>query len=257
MSNQYLAGSGGGDVDPASITIGSEPTWLINDGSETLWFDMAKHSIIFDDFIVEPSNSEIGWHGFSRQVGGGGSIEWSGTGANPGIVKLDVNGNVTRSGITTGESSFNLGAGRMRFSFICKLNQLSNGTDSYKAYIGLGDRNQTAAFNAIWFTYKHNENSGNWICDTNGFSGGPDINTSVAADTDWHKYTIDIAANGLSVSFFIDDVEVTGSPLTLPVNTNDMGIALHVESDINSGSLGEIMQIDAVQTFINLSSNRY
>lgn len=224
---------------------------LISNGSLPNWFDPAFDVYIVDDFITTVGNGPEGIIAWQR--GGPGFTAGETDAEHPGTIAMETGG-TANCGISSG-NPIRSGAGRLRVSWIAKLSNLSDSSDDYTARIGLGDRVQPSFYNnGIWFEYNHAVNSGNWTIASNGYGGGA-ANTSTAADTSWHKYTIDINATGTSANCYIDDVEVANSPVSITNNTNILGPAASIQQ--TSGSNNRILTLDLCELYIRLTNKRY
>lgn len=118
-----------------------------------------------------------------------------------------------------GASGFIVGGGEITLQWYSKLGILSNGTNGYVCRIGFGDAGTGSVANGMYFQYTDIFNSGNWQLENGQASSYTTVNTTTAADTNWHIFKIVINAAGTSVAFYIDGVEVTNSPLTTKIPT--------------------------------------
>jgi len=199
---------------------------LGSNGSIPLWLDPCKYIHLRDDFY----SSE----GFIF-----GRLAWAGTG-NAGL----VSGNTTLSDPThptciriststsassspslslnsgSGSGCVLLGGGPINMRWVSYAPTLSDGTETYTLRWGFFDIVASGTIpNGCWFEYSHGVNSGNWTINTSNNSTQTNTNTSTAFDTNWHNYMIVVNAAATSVSFYIDDVEVSGSPLSTNIPT--------------------------------------
>ncbi len=180
----------------------------------------------------------------------------TGTSTNPGIIRLSSAGATASIAATWahgGDMSF--GAGTVTLTFIAKLLALSNGTTRFAIRIGFG--NQTVPFtDGAWFEYTDNVNSGNWQVKTMNNSSTSTGNSTTAADTNWHKFTIVANAAGTSVAFYIDDVEITGSPRTAQIPTGSR-VFSPAQSIVNSLGTGTAeINTDLIILKVDLTSSR-
>lgn len=102
------------------------------------------------------------------------------------------------------------------FEWRVKIGVLGAANPNYTMYIGCSkDSGGTPGPDAIYFKYNYATNSGNWQIESVKFGSGTSTgNTGTAADTNWHRFKIVINSAGNSAAFYIDDVQVTNSPLT-------------------------------------------
>lgn len=209
-----VLGSNGLTTSGSSNTItiiptGSSPASTISD---------------FDDFINVASGvyGKFGWssHFFTGNI-------LNGTATNPGQMSLslpsvnDGSFNLSNVGLGGTGSPFALGGGSLSMNFVFNLSALSDGSDTYTIVIGLMPAN-TAGITVIdgcYFKYTNSVNGGNWQVITTASSVSTTVNTSTPASTGFHNYNIQVNAAGTSVAFFIDGVQVSGSPLTTNIPT--------------------------------------
>ncbi len=125
---------------------------------------------------------------------------------HPGIISSQARASGGSLTITLGDASQNiiLGGGAITLNWVMKIVTLSDITNRYNLNLG-GSGN---------FRYSDNVNSGNWQI-VGGASGT--VNTNTAVDTSWHNYQITVDATNTTLHFYIDGVEVAGSPVTSSV----------------------------------------
>ena len=164
-----------------------------------------------DDFIASNTLSVLGW---GTQTGGGGSISAQTVldNGHPGVIDMNAPAAFANSAIFL----FNTiipGGGAIETDYVCKLSNLSVAADRYHALIGFTSGSTEAIANGIYFRYQDNANSGNWQLISVASSVATTVNSSIAADTNWHHFTIKINAAASSVTGFIDGVSV-GAAIT-------------------------------------------
>src|SRR5574338_75673 len=152
------------------------------------------------------------------------------TSGRPGVVKIDTETSSTGAaaichGAQTSSVLGNLvlGGGELTVQWYAKLSNLSDGTETYTARIGLGDTYNATQANGLWFEYTHSVNSGNWVIKSSAASSPTSANTNTAADTNWHVYKIIVNSGATSASFYIDGVQVANSPITSTIPTLKIG----------------------------------
>lgn len=152
----------------------------------------------------------------------------SGAAANVGSL-LEANGDIV---LGTGSTAtgwvqikntggLTVGSGEIEIEFYMKLNNLSGATQRYEIYVGLGnDTFSSSEFtDGCYFKYSDNINSGNFqvVCANGGVR--TINNTTVAPATSYDVYRIVVNADGTSVSFYKNGVEVAGSPIATNIPT--------------------------------------
>jgi hypothetical protein len=161
-------------------------------------------------------------------------------------------------GVNSTGDAYLFGGGEYELNCICKIPTLSVAGQVLTIKIGYDTSvSNPVDTTGIWFKYTHTLNSGMWTINTEQSGVQTSANTSSTVDTDWHKYTIIVNAAGTSVSFFIDDVEVTNSPITtnIPVTTGqECGIKFTVDNGAGSNLRG--LFIDYVDHQITLTNSR-
>jgi hypothetical protein len=214
--------------------------------------DISRWHCIADDFV--------------QPTGGQGAFQLtnslSGTGAN--ITSLaSVAGHLGLLTITTGTTTtgsaqqvangglqpFRFDTATYKAEWVGRLTTLSDGTDTYAYGMGLADMDTgvpipvQAGLGGAWFRYTSTTNSGKWQGCT--ASGGPAnttcTDTGIAADTSFHRWTIDVLQSG-NVKFSIDDALVATNssniPTTAPAN-------FHWRINKSAGTTARTFLIDA------------
>jgi hypothetical protein len=154
-----------------------------------------------------------------------------------------------------------LGGGVLTYHTFCKIDTLSTALQRFTISIGLSDADVSTTSNytnGCWFEYSDNVNSGNWQIKCMQASTVTTANTSTAADTNWHKYSIIVNAAGTSVAFYIDDVQVANSPITtnIPVSAGQ-GISPNYFLAKSIGTTERVFYVDWYDLTINLTNPRY
>jgi hypothetical protein len=180
---------------------------------------------LFDDFFAQngvgtAAPGQLEWH---IVQGGGISSSTTVSSSHPGIVVISDS---TVGGIYLSDSSggtagknFILGGGPLSSNFVVDLVTLSVAGNRYTARIGMtNDSSGGAIAEGVYFTYSDNVNSGNWVINCTSGSVTTSVNTSVAATTGFHTYSVVVNAGATSVSFYIDNTLV-GTAITTNIPT--------------------------------------
>jgi hypothetical protein len=225
-------GAGGGAGAPQEITLGatlgmSSQTLNTVDGSGINEWNGLPLSYYPVTQVDECFAQSIGSTIFTSSVSGtGAAVTITGGLAlanHPGVYAIDCG--TTTTGMANLRNSGNttlLGSKTQRFIFCLRTpTALSDGTDTYTLFLGLGDQTtagDTGAAPGIvdgaWFQYTHTLNSGNWTGRTGSggtyttASGGS--NVAVTASAFWW---FGIEMNSTSVKFYVasDSSGVPGS----------------------------------------------
>ncbi len=215
---------------------GAPPSWQANPGA------FSPNSVFNtkDDFVGFKSNgtSEMAWTvgGLSSTIGvadpGHDGVLVNSGSTNASLVAItDPSGTVS-----TGNCVF-MGGGVMSISWVFKITTLSNGTNRYIVYAGLG--NSTSGnvqnINGVYFVYSDNINGGNWVGRTANGGTRTNTNSSIPVTTGWHNATIVVNAAGTSVEFFIDGVS-----LGLATTTNIPAVSTCPQFNIDGTVVGGI-----------------
>jgi len=101
-----------------------------------------------------------------------------------------------------------LGGGAITLNWIVKIGALSTGVSRYILRIGFGDTPAADQVNGVYFEYSDNVNSGQWQYKTANASNRTTSNSTIAANTNYHNFQIEINAAGTSCAFSIDGVSL-------------------------------------------------
>ena len=188
---------------------------------------------IYEEFIggSNATDRTIGTHGWATALSGTGTavnvhtaLE---TNLNPGIYRIET------GTTTTGRASMQLGPSSQAAGFVngpivveglVRVEDLSDGTETYKVWWGLGDVNGGGAgdmTDGVYFSYSSTDIAGDWQGNAagTGTRSTLDTNTAVAADT-WYRLRIEINDDCSSAEFFINGTSkgtITG--VNLPTST--------------------------------------
>lgn len=126
-----------------------------------------------------------------------------------------------RAGVTSvGTACVLLGTGRTRFRADVRATQLSNGTDRFTLYSGLGDSNTGDPVDGAFFRYVDTANGGRWQCVTRSVNVETvvDSGVTVAAGV-WYALELDVNAAGTLATFWINGTQVGTSSTNIPTGT--------------------------------------
>lgn len=243
----------------SKLAISTSPgRQLLTDGSIPRWFNPITDIFLLDD-LISAGGTTAGNTNYIFNTQNSAGTARTGTLNHPGVIQLQTGVNTNGAiGMSHGNTII-ASSGRILLNFVAKIDTLSDGTDTYTLRIGLGnDTTATGDYNdGAYFEYTHGTNSGNWQIKTANNSSRTTNNTSTAADTNWHLYTIDMNAAGTSVSFYIDGAEVANSPIAtnLPGNTRTFSDTYRIIK--SAGTNSRTINMDLITLWIQCSSNRY
>lgn len=179
----------------------------------------------FNDFfepIRQLGNSSSVFNGWEVSSNNGGTFVQGNVdiaSGHPGVVQLStaINGAYilyTKYDKVNARGSFLLGGGIFECVWYMKVPVLSNVTDRFEVMFGISDITSNAATNnAIYFYYRDDINSGKWQINCVKAAAATTNNTGTTVDTNYHAFKLIVNAAGTSVSFYIDGVQVTNSPI--------------------------------------------
>ncbi len=244
----------------SSLAIGADPGQpLISLGTTPEWSTPKSDIFLFDDFIVGSGATGNTGHVQNSQNGGSNAAGTANITGHPGIMTATTNAATNGANMFGHGAAITTGDGRILHNFLMQIPTLSDGTDTYIARIGLQEVSTATGdvTNGCYFEYTHSVNSGAYQIKTSNNSTRTTANTASTVDTNWHLYTIDVNAAGTSVSFYIDGVEVTNSPLTtnIPGNTRFFADGFRILK--SAGTNARTLNIDFSSLWKKITSNRY
>ncbi len=202
----------GGLIDPLSIV--------------EIWDDFCSSSVTGTVISGEESwtmtnNSQWNAQNSNSDANHPGTVQTAALSTSPGNAVLYMGQSLAISSFP-----FVVGQGAIQFTWVFKINTLSNGTNTYFFGAGIGDVTGPAAStahstNGIYLAYSNGLNSGNWFFECGNAGVWTTRNTAIAVTTGWHKLVVTINAAGNSVSATIDGVSI-GTAIT----TNIPSIAI-------------------------------
>lgn len=221
-------------ITKARLNLLANPTAQVAAGAITarelsssiLPVDPTIQAIIYDDFLMSGGvSSTIGAYPWRTIVNGASAAVTAdaGTAANPGIVKFQDT--VAATGYcfirgAAGTGSVIKGGGAITITWLIKSpGTLSDVTDNYELYIGLGNGASTGAepTDGVYFFYNYATSSGAWVGKTaNGSSRTSVVSATTMAANTWYTLKAVINAAGTSVEFFVNGVSAGTSTTNLP-----------------------------------------
>lgn len=233
------------NVSPSTATfvltsngVSADPSFQAIPGS------FSPNSVVnlYDDFIGSINSSSNIASNLSWLQSNFLDITQANDNAHPGVicsVSLTVAGTayvMLGELLTSSVNAILLGGGAITINWVFKINTLSDGTNRYILYMGLGDTTNAASdqSNGCYISYSDNLNSANWIGNTASASSRSTRNSSTAVTTGWHNAQVVINAAGTSITYFMDGVSL-GAALTtnIPVTS----IAPFIKMDRTAGTI--------------------
>lgn len=105
-----------------------------------------------------------------------------------------------------------------------------------------------------YFYYRDNVNSGRWQIKNTSSSTTTTANTTTTVDTNWHKFSVRVNSSATSVAYYIDDVQVSNSPITTNIPTAIIACGCAIDKDV--GTTARTLLTDYVQLDVSLTSAR-
>lgn len=193
---------------------------------------------LYDEFVGLVSSQTLGWE---NRVNSGTITEGTTTGGDSiHFGKFDLR--------TSASGQFPLkrldsvmwtaGARETLWEWVIRPSHLSDGTDTYTAYIGFFDASTTTNIvDGLWFEYSHGVNSGNWQCKTATASSVTTNDTSVAVvAATWVTNTCLINAAGTQAIFSVNGAPVATNVSNIPTGANFTGPNIMVSRTAGSAT---------------------
>lgn len=162
-------------------------------------------------------------------------------------------------GSTTNSQPIILGGGEVTVQFYARVRDLSTAGDRVRFFLGLTNSEATGGafivYDGCYFSYRDDLNSGQWQIINTSSSVSTTNDTSATVDTDWHWFKIVVNEDATSVSYYIDDVEVSNSPITTNIPSEAVGPTMAVyrtTSDVDD----RYFDIDMLKIDITLTNSR-
>jgi len=214
-------------------------------GAATLdWrYNYAKRQTVYSEMvIIQPWVSQVSGTSAAVSSTTTGLSDADHFGVAQATTGTTTTGRAALSGSTIDMVTFGTIASRITGEF--KLPNLSDATNTYTAFFGFNDSYTALGVDSIVFTYTHGTNSGKWQAHTRSNSvtaGGAD--TGVTADTNWHRFDIEVNAAGTEAKFYIDGTLTNTITANIPTGTaRATGIICGLVK--SAGATARVMNID-------------
>jgi hypothetical protein len=253
-SGDLIYGSGSNAY--SNLAIATIPgQYLIFDGSNPVWFNPRKHSLMFDDFITSGVTSAYNWR--QTTTGGATGINNDVDSGHPGQLQLGTG--TTTTGVAfiglSQNSAFQniiLGGGSITYIWVVKIDTLSNGTDTFSVSLGLGANTSGGTRQNGVFFYGDSNTTANWQCETVLASTANTFDSGVAISTAWTTLMCTINAGATLATFFINGSQVGTTNSDFPI----VSISPLIWILKSAGTTGRTINADLFYMFQNLTSNR-
>lgn len=231
------------------------------------WFngvDISYCHWMEEDFVAPAG----GKYQLSNSVANSGTVavlSSAGLGNHMGLINLST-GAVSASG-TAGQAAnanyqpFRFDAASYVFEIVAKIPTLSDGTNTFAVGMGLADMDTggpvppQASLGGAYFRYHSPTNSGKWqsVTANNGPANVEAKDTGIAADTNFHRFTIVVPQSTASIGFYIDGVLVQTNTNNVPTT-----IAANQHWRINKtvGTAARNLHVDAYSLYYCYGTQR-
>jgi hypothetical protein len=206
-------------------------------------YDYAKRQTVYSEMvIIQPWVSQVSGTAAAVSSTTTALSDADHFGVAQATTGTTTTGRAALSGSTIDMVIFGTISSRLTGEF--RLPTLSDATNTYTAFFGFNDSYTALGVDSIVFTYTHGTNSGKWEAHTRSNSatlGGED--TGITADTNWHRFDIEVNAAGTEAKFYIDGSLVSTQTSSIPVGTaRATGIICGLVK--SAGSTARVMNID-------------
>lgn len=236
---------GTGADTAAKLTLGTAGQILRAGASSVswqpgLWYD-ANHFEVQEDWISASNTGQLNWT-ISTATG---TVT---TNSSTGLDKDHLGDAIVSTGASsTGRAVAYMGGGGMTVgsttdgmecTFIAYLDQLSNGTDRFSVFMGLGTTATSATqTNCIGFRYTDTENSGNWTTVCRSASTETTGNSAVAASAGaWVRLKWKLNAAGTTATFYVNGSSVGTISTNIPTG-NQMSPLFGIWKSVGTGNV--------------------
>ena len=221
-----------------------------------------QYIYLVDDFMSGASRSDgfssLGWN-FEGSNSVSLQVVSTISAAHPGLAWFNLNGSFNWTTFFLSQNGNSglliLGAGLIVVNYWIQLTQLSNSSNRFYVKLGLGDsQGESDDNNSIAFRYEDNVNSGNWQCLSESGGTYTTVNTAVAADTGWHKFTIVVNTSATSIGYYINGSLVGTITTNIPTAPISPSVQFQNSGTYTSGI--QTMLLDLFTLYIDLTTPR-
>lgn len=214
--------------------------------------DPRRGSIIFEEWVTASSGGKLGWTAIGSGTGATSGVGLSSNDAFGDVfVAATGNGGAARSLLYLGVNSVDLSAGKTFMEFRSKFVALSDGSDPYECWVGLGDTVAAGdPTDGLGWGYDQ-PNHGNFdVPYAFGGSSGTDLvldggggreTSAITADA-WVRRSAIIESDSSSVEFFTDGTSKGSITTNIPVSGEVLGPIIKI--DKTTGSNQRLLRLD-------------
>ena len=193
-----------------------------------------------DEFAGTTTAGKLNWAITTNGTGASGQTGTYGVNGTEkafGVLQIDTGTTATgRAVLNRLVNQIQLGYSEYEQVWRLALEELSTGTERFFVQVGFIDN--TAAgepVDGVYFRYSDNVNSGNWQCICREGSVETVSNTSVAANTNYNIFRININSAGTSAEFRINNVLVATVATNIPSTAGNLtGIGVKIEKTVGT-----------------------
>ena len=218
------------------------------------------NSDIIDDWIAATVASLMGWVTTVNGAGSAAALTTTGVDSTlkaQGVVSLNTGTtNTGRTALST-VTNMLLGFTKIKLRWRVYIPVLSDGTNTYAAFFGLGDTPAGAGIaqtHGVAFIYDSTI-SVNWICRTTAGGISTSQTTTVPVNSaSFVRLEISINENGTSIEFRINDLLVHTATTNIPGATQFIGPLIKISKSV--GGTARLVYVDYYQQNLTWSSGR-
>lgn len=196
-----------------------------------------------DDFISSTTAGKLGWAASVSGTGASaqtGVFGLNGTEKAYGVVQIDTGTTAAgRASINRLQNQVQLGYSEHSMTWRLTLEALSTDLERFHFLFGFYNNAAGAGIdsaNGVYFRYRDDLNAGQWQCVCRQASIETVVNTTVAVNTQYNIYRIDINEAGSEALFYINDTLVATIATNIPTTQgNVVGIGAKIEKTIGLG----------------------
>jgi len=192
---------------------------------------------------VAGTGAQVGFMPVSKD-GRGAAVPSTGT-SSSGIAAINILDfdNVSTSGITQSAT------GAYSVEFRVRVPTLSDGTNRFKARIGMGVLALVDTYGGLYFRYVDNVNSGKWEAVTRTDPNETVTDTGVTATTGYTLFRIEVNAGNSSVAYYINGTLVATNTTHIQPSTTRLVPSCGLEK--TAGTSARTMEVDYMRLMID------
>jgi hypothetical protein len=236
-----------GDYGGVLMSSGAASAPFYSTPNNTLW--------VFEHFLSHQASATIFTEVFSSVT------STSGTGNDkdhPGVYSISTGASASATGylrVGNSNGTLDVGGGLIIYEQVVRIPTLSDGTQTFTAHFGFSEASYGASFSGNHhIKFIHDNTSANWQTTVKNNGTQTLTASSTAVSTGWTKLRIVVNAAASSVSFFVNGVELSSSPMTtnIPDNADNMTFGWGITK--SAGTTARTIDTDYVFVYQRLTN---